>query len=151
MPVALSSFTENDVDISIQLNGDAQGGYFLAATFTPPEGYHLYGKDIPIAGVDGLGRPTLLELPADSALKATGAILESASALEPEFEPKELLAYPLGEVTLSLPVELPVGNEWVEDSVLVTYMACNENGCKPPVIRKEISIHIPGAGLVGQD
>ena len=111
----------------------------------------MYSKNIPITGVDGLGRPTLLELPVDSALRATGALLESKSAQEPGFEPKELLVYPTGEIILSLPVELPVGNDWVDDSVLVTYMTCNENGCKPPVLRKAVSIRIPGMGLVGQE
>ena len=69
LSLALASFTENYVSVSIQLEGNDKGEYFLSATFMPPEGYHLYSKDIPITGVDGLGRPTLLELTEDSQLK----------------------------------------------------------------------------------
>ena len=99
---------------------DSQGNYQLSATFTPPKGYHLYSKDIPISGIDGLGRPTLVELTGDSQIKALGDLMESVQAREPEFEPKELLVYPLGPVTLSLPVELSSGDSWIEDELEVT-------------------------------
>jgi hypothetical protein len=140
----LTSFNENFVDVSIQLDQSNDGGYLLSATFTPPTGFHLYSKDIPLTGVDGLGRPTLLELTEDSLLHALGELIESAKAEEPDFEPRELFVYPLGAVTLSLPIELPSGNEWVDETVKVTYMACSESICKPPVVGKVVSIHIPG-------
>lgn len=117
----------------------------LSATFTPPEGYHLYSKDIPITGIDGLGRPTLLELTPKSQLSATGDLMESIKAQEPDFEPKELLIYPLGAVTLSLPVELPSGSGWTEDEIQITYMACSASQCKLPVVAKRVLIAIPGA------
>jgi hypothetical protein len=59
--VALASFTENYVDVSIYLERNSAGNYFLSGTFRPPTGYHLYSKDIPLTGVNGLGRPTLIE------------------------------------------------------------------------------------------
>ena len=142
--IALASFTENYVQVSILLEREPAGGYVLSATFTPTDGYHLYSKDIPITGVDGLGRPTLLELTESSQLKAIDGLFESVKAEEPEFEPKDLLVYPSGTVTLSLPIELPSGSEWVNESVKVTFMACNDNECKPPVMRKIVSIRIPG-------
>lgn len=144
LPLALASFTENHVGVSIQLEGNDTGEYFLSATFTPPEGYYLYSKDIPITGVDGLGRPTLLELTEGSQLKAISGLLESVNAVEPDFEPKELLVYPSGAVTLNLPVELPSGSAWVDETVKITFMACNDNGCKPPVMGKIVSIRVPG-------
>ncbi|MCI0552063.1 MAG: protein-disulfide reductase DsbD N-terminal domain-containing protein [Anaerolineae bacterium] len=151
LPHTLVSFTENYVDVSVELIEINNGEYFLSARFTPPAGYHLYSKDIPITGVDGLGRPTLLELEDDSTLRGTAELTESVQAIEPDFEPKALLVYPAGAVTLSLPIHLPDGNEWVEEIVKITYMACNENGCKPPVVRKIVSISIPGADRVEQD
>ena len=45
----------------------------------------------------------------------------------------ELLVYPLGPVTLSLPIDLPPGADWMEDELSITYMACSANQCKPPV------------------
>ena len=143
--ITLASFTENYVDVSIYLEQNALGDYVVSARFTPPEGYHLYSKDIPITGVNGLGRPTLLELTSNSLMKTTGVLSESLSAELPEFEPRELLVYPSGAVTLSLPVELPPGNAWIADEVKVTYMACSASLCKPPVMGKVVPVRVPGA------
>ena len=147
-PLSLATFTEKYVTVSIHLDGNANGGYFISAAFTPPDGYHLYSKDIPLTGVDGLGRPTLLELTAESQMKPLGVLIENVRAEAPNFEPKELLVYPPGSVTLSLPVELPPGNGWVNDIVKVTYMACSDRGCKPPVTGKLVPVRIPGAEIV---
>ena len=147
-PVSLAAVTENDVEVSIYLDSNANGDYFLAATFTPQPGLHLYSKDIPITGVEGLGRPTLLELTPESRMKPLGELVESVPAEVPNFEPRELLVYPAGAVTLSLPVELPEGNDWVEDVVKVTYMSCSETGCKPPVVGKLVAVRIPGADIM---
>jgi Disulphide bond corrector protein DsbC len=147
-PISLVSFTENYVDVSIYLTRDAQGNYVLSGTFTPPEGYHLYSKDIPLNGVRGLGRPTLLELTTNSHLRSNGELMESVKAEKPDFEPKELLVYPLGEVTLSLPVELPSGKDWINEEIKVTYMACSASLCKPPLVGKIVSIRIPGTEAV---
>jgi hypothetical protein len=141
----LAAFTENDVQVSVQLDGAQPGEYLLSATFTPPDGYHLYSKDIPLTGVGGLGRPTLLEMTAHSQMKTLGGLIESVKAQEPDFEPKDLLVYPLGAVTLSLLVQLPPGADWVDDEIKVSYMSCNDNGCKAPVIGKLVPVLIPGA------
>ena len=146
--ISLTRFTENYVDVAIFLGRNSDGNYTISATFTPPDGFHLYSKDIPRSGIDGLGRPTLLELTPNSVVKATGALIESVKAQPPEFEPKELLVYPLGSMTLSLPVELPPGNHWAEDEIQVTYMACSASQCKPPVVAKRVSVPIPGADLL---
>jgi hypothetical protein len=111
----------------------------------------LYSKDIPITGIDGVGRPTLLEIPAASQIKAMGSLIESVKAQSPDFEPRELLVYPVGPVTLSLPVELPPGNDWIEDGVEVTYMACSASLCKPPVVGKIVYLRLPGADLLRQE
>ena len=143
----LTSFIKNDVKVSIRLDGNANEEYVLSATFTPPDGYHLYSKDIPLTGVDGLGRPTLLELTSESQMKTLGGLMENVKAQKPDFEPKDLLIYPVGAVTLSLPIELPPGNEWVDDAVKVTYMLCSNNSCKEPVIGKIVPVRIPGEGV----
>lgn len=144
-PLALASFTENYVGVSISLQRDPAGNAVLSATFTPSDGHHLYSKDIPINGLDGLGRPTLLELTENSQITALGGLIESTQAQEPDFEPKELLVYPEGPVTLSLPIELPPGSDWIDDEIEVTYMACSAYQCKPPVEGKIVAVRIPGA------
>jgi hypothetical protein len=143
--IPLASFTENDVDVSIALIPNTDGDQVITATFNPPRGYHLYSKDIPAMGVDGLGRPTLLELSSNSQMKELGSLVESVKPQTPDFEPRELLVYPAGPVALSLTVELPEGSNWVQDEIQVTYMACSAGQCKPPVVGKIIPIRIPGA------
>ncbi len=144
----LASFSKNSVDVSIRLTRDSEGDFLLEATFTPPEGSHLYSKDLPPLGVDGLGRPTLLELPADSKMRALGSLTESVPSVLEEFESLQLPVYPTGAVTLTLPIALPEGAGWVDDAVSVTFMACNEDGCKPPVVGKIVAVRVPGANSV---
>jgi hypothetical protein len=141
-PTRLAEFTENEVRVSIQLEKTEAGGHLLSATFTPPKGFHLYSKDLPRTGVDGLGRPTLLELPGKAKMQPAGPLAESITAEIPPFEPKELLVYPAGPVTLSLPVTLPQITNPIEDTVSLSFMACSPTGCKPPVVGKIISIRI---------
>jgi len=144
----LASASENSVDVSVRLTRTPEGYFLLEATFTPPAGDHLYSKDIPPTGVDGLGRPTLLELPPDSKMTALGALTESVAPSMQTFESLQLPVYPAGPVTLSLPVALPEGTGWMDDVISVTFMACNDNGCKPPVIGKVIAVRVPGADSI---
>lgn len=146
--LTLTSTSENGVEVSIFLEHTAEGVFLLHATFTPPEGDHLYSKDIPISGVDGLGRPTLLALVGESKMQALGSLTESVPALLLDFEYQKLPIYPDGAVTLTMPIALPNGEGWVNDVVSVTYMACNDNGCKPPVIGKIIPVRVPGANSI---
>ncbi|KAF0106359.1 MAG: hypothetical protein FD146_2625 [Anaerolineaceae bacterium] len=146
-PINLASFTENSVTVTLSLELDSAGQAWLAATFTPddPEG-HVYSKDIPRDGVDGLGRPTLLELAPGSRMQAAGPLAESVPATETDLE--GLLVYPAGAVTLRLPVSLPPGNGWIEESISVTYMACGSGSCWPPVIGKIVLVRVPGADAI---
>ena len=144
----LATSAENKVDVTINLTRDDSGQFILSATFSPQVlDMHLYSKEIPINGVDGLGRPTLLELAEGSALKANGELTESVLSSQAPLDPNGLILYPAGPVTLSLPVLLPEGNNWINDEILVTYMACDDLGCRAPVQQKPIAIKIPGMGL----
>lgn len=148
----LATSAENKVDVTISLIRGEDGQFMLSATFTPQLlNMHLYSKEIPRNGVDGVGRPTLLEIANDSTIKANGEVIENvASSQSSSFDSEGLLLYPAGPVTLSLPILLPNGNEWVNDKVVVTYMACDDRGCRAPVQQKEIAIKIPGSGLFQQ-
>ncbi len=139
----LETFTKNSVSVSIYLSTTQDGQDALIASFVPREGLHLYSKDIPRDGVEGLGRPTLLELTQNSQMKAAGTLLESVSAQVPDFEPKDLLVYPAGSVTLILPITLQESAGQANDEVSITYMACSDVGCKAPVVNQIIAVHIP--------
>lgn len=141
--IVLATSTQNSVEVSISIQRDENDGLTLSATFTPQDpSLHLYSKDIPKDGVTGLGRPALLEIPNNSAIKVIGELTENISAQPPDSGPEELLVYPAGSVTLSLPVELTNASSRTE-TVYVTYMACNQQGCRPPVENKAIEIKLP--------
>jgi hypothetical protein len=53
--------------------------------------------------------------------------------------------YPAGPVTLSLPFEWVTGNNTVSMEVAITYMACSDKTCLPPVIDKHVIIQIPAS------
>jgi hypothetical protein len=144
--VSLADFSKNSVTVSVQLERDTAGNFYLAATYTPIDGYHLYSKDIPRKGVDGVGRPTLLELTSDSKLQATGGLIENPATQSESLRPHDLLIYPAGPVTLKLPVLLPDSKKLMDDSISISYMACSSSTgiCKPPVEGEIIKIKIPG-------
>ena len=144
-PLLLETFTKNSVSVSIYLSTTQDGQEALIASFVPQAGLHLYSKDIPRGGVEGLGRPTLLELTQNSQMKAVGTLLESVPAQVPDFEPKDLLVYPAGSVTLTLPITLQSNAGQPNDEVSVTYMACSDVGCKAPVVGQVIILYIPPA------
>jgi hypothetical protein len=146
--LALTSFSENSVDVSLQLERDADGNVFLAATFTPAPDHHLYSKDLPRDGVDGLGRPTLLELTPNSAMTALGPLEASVAALDEVSEVATLSVYPPGPVTLRLAISLPPGDAWVDEEISLTFMACSAQGCKPPVEGRIVTVRVPGADAI---
>jgi hypothetical protein len=80
-------------------------------------------------------------------LKATGSLIENVEAEVPDFGPRELLVYPVGAVTLSLPVALPPGDGWIENEIQVTYMACSASLCMPPVVDRRVLVPIPRAAM----
>ncbi len=143
-PLPLGTASQNHVLVEISLERDSDGTTWLTATFTPDDpGLHLYSKDLPRQGSNGLGRPTLLELPDSSWLAAMGEMTESVQA-DGISGIEQVPVYPAGPVTLRLPVRLPPGKGWFDQEVFVTYMACREGACMPPVENKPIAIRIPG-------
>jgi hypothetical protein len=140
----LATSTENFVTVTISLDWDSAGQAWLSAAFVPAEPqYSLYSKDLPRKGVNGLGRPTLLELVPGSRLRGMGSLSESVSSKQGN-GPADLLLYPPGPVILRLPVGLPEEEGWFDDQVSVTYMACSGGICKFPVEGKLIPIRAPG-------
>jgi hypothetical protein len=142
----LAAFRENDVQVDIVLEKDPSGRAWLAGTFTPTrEHFHLYSKDLPKGGLQGQGRPTLLEIISPSQVTPIGALMAS---LPPEghYTPvrgQALPVYPEGPVTLRLQIELPVSGGPVRTELSVTYMACDKDICLTPVMDKRVSVVIP--------
>ena len=143
----LASYTDtnNEITVSVRLTHNLDDTFFLVTSFIPPEGYHLYSKDLPPSGKNGQGRPTLLELPSDSRMQSTGALTESVASDMVNYEPDGPLVYPEGPVTLTLPIKLPLASGWVNDHISLTYTACTAINCKEPTIGKLIPVRVPGA------
>ncbi|MFN8413484.1 MAG: hypothetical protein U0Z26_13955 [Anaerolineales bacterium] len=140
----LAKSTENSVEVTISMKRDASDQLYLMATFTPTEpSLHLYSKDLPKNGFDGLGRPALLEIPNSSSIQATGELTESASSQPLAYGPQGLLVYPEGPITLSLPISFPAEKSGTLETISITYMACNQQGCRAPVQDKAITIKLP--------
>ena len=146
-PIEVASFTERGVHVRLALEQDAAGKWWLSGTFTPTDAdTHLYAKDLPAEGVNGLGRPTRLDVPPGSGFTPRGALVADRVARDDRLAELNttLSVYPPGAVTLRLPVAVPAARAGKPASVSVTYMACGPNGCRPPVIDKRVSVVVPG-------
>ena len=142
-PRLLTSFTQNGVQVEVSLEKDATGQTSVAATYRPLNaGYHLYSKDLPRTGIDGVGRPSLLEI-SGNGVQSTGALLESVPTikLNATWSKEPVPVYPEGPVTLRLPIK------FLEDSVSpivaklsLTYETCSATTCFPPVVGKTIPV-----------
>jgi hypothetical protein len=146
--IELAEFTESYVHVVIELERTGEGRALLETTFTPTEeDAHLYSMDLPEQGIEGIGRPTRVELPEGAFLQAAGDLQESAEASYNTVADgvPAMLVYPEGAVTLTLPVLLPDEDDLpVNDQVLVTYMACTSTTCHAPVVDKAVDIHLTG-------
>jgi hypothetical protein len=130
---ALGGFSESGVQVDLSVEPRSDATCVLAARFTPLlEHYHVYSKDLPPDGVDGVGRPTRLDI--ISGLTAVGDLTADAttSDLKTEGIPQVLPVYPDGPVTLRLPVS---GAGDGSAQVRISYMACSTINCLPPAAR----------------
>jgi hypothetical protein len=136
--------TQNDVEVKISILKYSSGQLRLAGTFTPTRpGFYLYGKDLPKAGLQGLGRPTLLEVNQSGSIKITGALEADQPVTNIHVNALGLTfpVYPAGPVKLSFPFEQSGKPAFMELSI--TYMACSAKTCLPPVIDRHVRIQVP--------
>jgi hypothetical protein len=112
----------------------------LIATFRPERaGFHLYSKDLPTAGIAGVGYPTRAR--PTTALAATGPAEASVDPIPLEVQAigVTLPVYPDGPVTLTQPVRR-VSRAAGTSTVLVSYAACSNTLCLPPVVDQPIAV-----------
>ena len=144
--VVTQSFEDSRVDLRLWLDTHA-GATTLVAEFSPiAANLHLYGTELPMAGVDGAGRPTRVDL-VDPGWRATGPLSASATARLVAYPglSEPLPVFPDGQVTLRLPVER-ASSSGPDSSieVEVTFLACSSNGlCYKPVESFRLAIPTP--------
>ncbi len=143
-PLTLWQAAAHDVEVKIYILKDPSGQLRLTGSFKPTRpGFSLYSKDLPKNGLQGLGRPTLLEVNRSGSIMITGA-LEADQPVQNIYVNALGLTfpvYPAGPVELSLPFKLTGKSAFMELSI--TYMACSDSTCLAPVIDKHASIQIP--------
>jgi len=117
----------------------------LTATLTPDTaGFHLYGQSLPQDGVDGIGRPTRLDV--GLGLAADGSVTaDRQERLDVVAGTHRLVpVYPAGPVTLSVPVRVTPGRPL---RAWLSWAACSEQVCLAPVIRQPVDLPLPAARL----
>jgi hypothetical protein len=137
----LAQFTENGVKVDIAVEKDQTGKFWLASTFTPTQPrFHLYSTDLPREGIGGVGRPTLLEVIASTGLHPIGSLQANQPVIDLYFDilQRSYPVYPDGPVTLRLPIAEP-DRSVTPIELSITYMACSDTTCLPPVENKHIS------------
>lgn len=144
---SLGQFSKNFVLVEVFLKIESSGEKYLLGVFAPEEpGLHLYDLDFPEDGLNGVGRPTRLEV-ISGALELVGQFQSDVEVYGHEFPvlDEPLMIYPDGPVTLTGRVEIPEGiPERLEVELSVTYMVCSSAGdCRPPVVDHRIIVSLP--------
>lgn len=140
---------ETGVDGVFRLERGEGRAAVLVAELTPRQAadespWHFYHEDLPRGGLDGIGRPTLLELPEGGPLRATGPQLIDAAVKQlPSGLGFDVPTYAAGPITIRLPVELPVGEGPVAATALLTYMVCNDQTCRIMAERDPVGLTVP--------
>lgn len=146
--LTLWNSTEHDVKVRIDVIRSPSGELRLSGTFTPlRQKFYLYSKELPRDGLNGLGRPTLLEVIRSDSIELTGPLEADRPVQNIYVKTLDLSfpVYPVGPVTLSLPFELAGNSDRVSMEIAFTYMTCSDKTCLPPVIDKHAFIEIPAS------
>jgi hypothetical protein len=134
----------NDARVEVTLHLERSGdGMIVVAEFRPLEdGLHLYGGDLPMAGIDGAGRPTRVDV-VDAAWRAVGQAHASVQAEDVTLAgfDEPFPVYPDGPVTLRQAVESIGGADDGQIDLSITFMACSSAGlCFAPVENDPMSL-----------
>lgn len=135
-------FEPSKVEVRIHLERSVDATTVVAEFRPLEDGLHLYGRDLPMEGIDGAGRPTRIDV-VDAGWRAIGPAQPSVDAenvvLAGFDEP--FPTYPDGPVTMRQAIE-PIGD--LDDGRIdlsVTFMACSSSGlCYAPVVEHAMSL-----------
>ncbi|MEU8777021.1 hypothetical protein [Streptomyces sp. NPDC048606] len=145
-PGATTRFSENGVTVTLSVF-DWQGSRgTLSVVFTPEaEGFHLYSKDLPPTGVEGVGRPTAVAV--TGALAAQGPLRTDSTerSIPVPGVDAPVPVYPDGPVTTTLPVRASGPGR---ATVVLGYASCStRDGCTIPVSDRAVTVDVTPDGL----
>lgn len=138
-------FTENGVTVTLSVSDWHAPNGTLTAVFTPEEtGFHLYSTDLPPTGIEGVGRPTAMDVA--GVLRADGKLTAAAEVrtISVPGVDAPVPVYPDGPVTTTLAFRAD-GNG--DATVLLGYASCSsEEGCTIPVSDRPVHLRITDEG-----
>ncbi len=138
-------FSENGVTVTLSVSDWKASKGTLTAVFTPEEkGFHLYSTDLPPTGIEGVGRPTAVDV--TGVLKAEGKLTAAADVRTISLPGvgAPVPVYPDGPVTATLPIRADGKGA---ATVLLGYASCStEEGCTIPVADRPVHLHITDDG-----
>ncbi|MER6253366.1 hypothetical protein ABT224_18635 [Streptomyces sp. NPDC001584] len=138
---ATTSFTENGVTVTLSVADWHTPKGTLTAVFTPEKkGFHLYSTELPLTGVEGVGRPTAVDV--TGVLKADGKLTAAADVRNISVPGVDapMPVYPDGPVTTTLPIRADGDGE---ATVLLGYASCSaKEGCTIPVAGHPVHLRL---------
>ncbi|MFF3013256.1 hypothetical protein [Streptomyces sp. NPDC057939] len=143
-PAPVTRFTENGVTVTLSVSEWKASKGTLTAVFTPEEGFHLYSTDLPATGIEGVGRPTAMNV--TGALAAEGGPKAAAKVRDIALPGVDapVPVYPDGPVTVTLPVRAGADGD---ATVLFGYASCStQEGCTIPVTDHPVHLRVTGDG-----
>ena len=141
-PSVHERFDLSRVEVRIHLEHSDEGTTVVAEFRPLEDGLHLYGRDLPMEGIDGAGRPTRVDV-ADAGWRAVGPPQPSVDAenvVLAGFE-EPFPTYPDGPVTMRQAIESIGDLDDGRIDLSITFMACSSAGvCFAPVERHAMSL-----------
>ncbi|MCX4960567.1 hypothetical protein [Streptomyces virginiae] len=144
-PAPTTTFTENGVTVTLSVADWQASKGTLTAVFTPEKkGFHLYSTELPPTGIEGVGRPTAVDV--TGVLKTDGKLTAAADvrSISVPGVDAPMPVYPDGPVTTTLPVRAD-GNG--DATLLLGYASCSaKEGCTIPVADHPVHLRLTDDG-----
>tara|TARA_B100000809_G_C14993640_1_gene478916 strand:+ start:369 stop:989 length:621 start_codon:yes stop_codon:yes gene_type:complete len=153
--VAVHHESQGRVRIELSSAWAENGLLIVRGVFTPDDpDFHLYSCTLPTQGIEGLGRPTRIDVANPKAFTRIGPLLADKKIVEISDDVLNLTfpVYPDGPVTLYLPLRLASSTESTGPvSLKLTYMACSKQNCHRPYEGTLVKINPPRRPTSGPD
>lgn len=144
-PAPTTTFTENGVTVTLSVADWQASKGTLTAVFTPEKkGFHLYSTELPPTGIEGVGRPTAVNV--TGVLKTDGKLTAAADvrSISVPGVDAPMPVYPDGPVTTTLPVRADAKGD---ATVLLGYASCSaKEGCTIPVADHPVHLRLTDDG-----
>ncbi len=132
-----TEFHANGVDVVIEATASGTD-VVVQTTFDPGDGWHLYSTDLAMTGIEGIGRPTRVDVVAGLSNESTQT-QQRVSDLDVPALGIVVPVYPDG------PVVLTTDGALTDTSIelAITYMACSsDGGCRVPVVDRRVVLEL---------